>query len=258
METAIQAIEKMTTPTPLLTTLRRACKKIAPLWSLDNFVAVNPYLGLIQHDFKDVAQQLEVVADIQMTLPISFYLKKIEEGNITKKDIEWVLRTKPTETVDSFIEKLKSLNIQATDKSSIPTIADLASTLTDKDWSRFFVGRISFWAASYFDDGQAIWKSNQTKANLFTAWKSEAQFDRTPELTGLNGFRKKVQTFPDNALDAAQVALEQLNVPNEMLPYYLHSLLLNVGGWSAYAARVEWDNELFGGKDGELIYFLAV
>jgi GTPase involved in cell partitioning and DNA repair len=30
----------------LVETMRKACKKIAPLWPLENFVAVNPYLGL--------------------------------------------------------------------------------------------------------------------------------------------------------------------------------------------------------------------
>ncbi|MGB8703604.1 MAG: DUF2309 domain-containing protein, partial [Gillisia sp.] len=34
--------------------------------------------------------------------------------------------------------------------------------------------------------------------------------------------------------------------------------LVRVGGWAAYAARLDWDSELNGGKDGQLIEFLSV
>lgn len=258
MKTESIQIEKAIQKAPLIDTMRNACKKIAPLWSLDNFVAVNPYLGMIQNDFKEVAAQLEMVADIQTTLPISFYLKKIEEGIISKADVEFVLSKKHKGTYETYIQKLKSLKENGDKNVTIPTVADIASPLTHKDWNRFLVSRISFWAASYFDDGQVVWKANNKNTGLFSSWKSETIRDRTPELMGLTGFQKKVQLFPENALDAAQVALAQLNIPAEMVPLYLHRLLLRVGGWAAYAARVDWDNELYGGKDGVLIEFLAV
>lgn len=258
METEIMPTETVIKQMTLMENLRNACKKIAPLWSLDNFVAVNPYLGFIQSDFKDVAAQLEVAADIQTTLPISFYLKKIKEGVIPKEVLEEVLSSKQVGSYGKFIQKIHSLEEGTGKPTFTPTVADVVSTLTDKDWNRFVVNRISFWAASYFDDGQALWKSNNSNSGLFLSWKSEALVDRTPELSGLAGFRNKIQEFPNSPLEAAQFALKQLNVPSEMLPLYLHRLLLRVGGWAAFAARVDWDKEFYGGKDGELIEFLAV
>jgi len=35
-------------------------------------------------------------------------------------------------------------------------------------------------------------------------------------------------------------------------------MLLRLGGWAAYAARLDWYSELYGGKDGKQIEFLAV
>jgi uncharacterized protein YbcC (UPF0753/DUF2309 family) len=258
METEIMPTETVIQHARLIDSLRNACKKIAPLWSLDNFVAVNPYLGFIQNDFKDVATQLELAAAIQTTLPISFYLKKINEGVISKEVLEEILSTKQKDSYGTFIKRIHSLKEESYKTVCTPTVADVISVLTDKDWNRFLVNRISFWAASYFDDGQATWKSKNKNLGLFLSWKTEALIDCTPELTGLIGFRKNIQQFPNSALAAAEMALNQLNVPTEMLPLYLHRLLMRVGGWSAFAARVDWDKELYGGKDGELIDFLAV
>ena len=54
--------------------LKNTADKIAPLWSLENFVAVNPYLGMANRPFNEVMQQLKTTADAEPTLPITFYL----------------------------------------------------------------------------------------------------------------------------------------------------------------------------------------
>jgi hypothetical protein len=243
----------------LLATLKGACKKIAPVWPLENFVAVNPYLGLTDKKFEQVAQELAAAGGIQMTLPTSFYLQKLQEGAMQVQDIATVL-SKRKNKVDAqdFIRTLER-NLHKEEKSTVlPTVADIATEVTHKDWNRFVIARISAWAASYFDHGQALWAAANQKERLFTAWKSEALVDRTPELSGLKGFRALVKGLPDNPIDATRLALEKLGVPEEATPFYFHQLLLRVGGWAAYAARLDWDHELYGGKGGKLIEFLAV
>ena len=246
--------------TTLLNVLREACKKIAPVWPLENFVAVNPYLGLSDQKFENAAQLLASVAGIQMTLPVSFYRNKIAEGKIKRNDLAVALAKKSYENigVDEFISGLQGIDEQNQNHATIHTLIDVASTLTKKDWRRFVTARISTWAASYFDNGQAVWAAANQSSGLFSAWKAEARVDLTPEITGLKGFRKRVLALPDQPLEAAQAALKILNVPREGMPIYFHRLLLKVGGWSAYAARLDWDSELYGGQDGKLIELLAI
>lgn len=244
----------------LLKSMRQACKKIAPVWPLENFVAVNPYLGLIDQKFETTAQQLANLAGIQMTLPIAFYANKIKEGKITHEDIAGAISKSKTKSVDpvEFIEDIKNLKDQDHTVPTVASLTDVATQVTEKDWNRFVTARISGWAASYFDNGQAIWTSADQQASLFKAWKAEAEMDRTPEITGLKGFRNAVKTLPNDPLEAVHSSLEILEISDQDLPNYLHRLLLKVGGWSAYAARLDWDSELYGGKDGKLIEFLAV
>jgi len=243
----------------LLNILREACKKIAPVWPLENFVAVNPYLGFTNKKFENVAQELAAVGGVQMTLDTSFYLKKLKEGKITDQDLAQVLSKKGKKTdVNKFIKTLEKNQDSILVPGTIASVADVAAEVTNKDWSRFATSRISLWAASYFDNGQAIWSAANQSDDLFFAWKTEAQIDRTPELMGLKGFRKTVKSLPDHPIEATQVALKRLGIDTANASFYLHRLLLRVGGWSAYAARLDWDSELYGGKDGKLIQFLAV
>jgi hypothetical protein len=243
----------------LLNILREACKKIAPVWPLENFVAVNPYLGFTNKKFENVAQELAAVGGVQMTLDTSFYLQKLKEGKITDQDLAQVLSKKGKKTdVNKFIKTLEKNQDSIEVPRTIASVADVAAEVTNKDWSRFATSRISLWAASYFDTGQAIWSAANQSDDLFFAWKTEAQIDRTPELMGLKNFRKTVKSLPDHPIEATQVALKRLGIDTANASLYLHRLLLRVGGWSAYAARLDWDSELYGGKDGKLIQFLAV
>lgn len=241
----------------LLDTLRQACKKIAPVWPLENFVAVNPYLGLVDKTFEEVAQELAIAGDIQMTLPTSFYLEKLKLGKLTREHIAEVLYKKQYESsVEDFLSSLANANYDSAEQ--VATVADVAAKVTGKDWSRFVTGRITVWAASYFDHGQAVWAASHTNEGPFSAWRSEALLDRAPEIAGLKGFRMAVKALSNNPLEAIEDSLFKLNLPQEALDLYLHSLLLRVGGWSAHAARLDWDSELHGGKDGKLIEFLAI
>ncbi len=241
----------------LLSILRRASKKIAPVWPLENFVAVNPYMGLTHKKFENVAHDLAAAGGIKMTLPSSFYLQKMEEGKLTQEHIAATLKKKNLAIgVKEFLQTFKTSDYA--EPIRVLILADVASQVVDKDWTRFIIGRISNWAASYFDNGQAIWNSSNQAYSLFAAWKEEAKIDMTPELTGLKDFRKVVHALPDDPLKAAELALTKLGIPEEGIELYLHSLLLRVGGWSAYAARLDWDNELYGGADGKVIEFLAV
>jgi uncharacterized protein len=260
IEKELSKLLKAVSAQELAAIMRTACKKIAPVWPLESFVAVNPYLGLIDKHFENVAQELAYVNGIEMTLPEAFYLQKIEEGIIKPEDLAAVLQRKSNGNVDvaAFIEAVKASKQDNHAVTRIPTYADTASVLTNTDWNRFMIGRISTWAASYFDAGQAIWKAADQKESLFAAWRAEAGVDLTTELSGLKGFRKAVKALPQNPMDATVVALNELGIPEAGLPFYLHRLLLGVGGWSAYVARLDWDSELYGGAGGQLMEFLAV
>ncbi len=241
--------------------MQKACGKIAPLWSLEHFVAVNPYYGLSDMTFEEAAMLLSRTGGGKMTMPVSFYLNAIDEGIMTREDLKRALSTVDSfedPDVDTFLDQIR-LEANADNQSRRVSIAaDVASELTGTDWSSLMLERVTSWAAPYFDKGQALWRTSPLEQDMFTSWKIEASTDATPLVMGLKGFREAVKGLPDDPFDAAAESIESLGIATEVLELYLHTLLQRTGGWSAYAAGLDWNERLYGGKPDKLLTFLSI
>ena len=242
--------------------LDRAGRRIAPLWPLRHFVAVNPYLGLLEQPFEAAAQTLARRAGARMTAPRSFYAQAIRSGRISDADLEAALaEARPSADVPGSVAALKAFALQDAAEvafETLPTVTDIAQKITGKDWADFVTESISFWAGSYFDQGQSYWRSPWSGLRPYAAWKAEAAHDRTPEIRGVQSFRNTVRNLPDSASQSIVSALKILGIPADGLDAYLHRLLLTVNGWASYARYQLWEAELHGGKDDTLSELLAI
>lgn len=240
--------------------LQTGAEKIAPLWSLENFVAVNPYLGMTNMKFSSAMDFLDRSSHIKATLPIQFYLDALKEGRLDKKDIQYALDQNTfgiTNDVENFLQSIVSIN-DSDDGYQVHTLVDVASEINGKKWRRFMIDRISFWASAYFDQKQATWDTSKGDLSIFKAWKQEAEVDFSTETMGLKGFRKFMKELPDDYLAAASISLEQLNVPDTVLDHYLNSLLMKMNGWAGFAARIDWETKLAGQESHAVEEFLAI
>jgi uncharacterized protein YbcC (UPF0753/DUF2309 family) len=236
-----------------------ACAKIAPLWSLENYVAVNPFLGFTDLKFEQAAVKLKQ-AGATMTMPISFYLKEIEQGKITMNDVEKALTNLPFNLESNPNEFLKIANSKAneTDPRQQMLVADIAELLEDEKWSVFIIDRITSWASAFFDKGQSLWNTANKEVDMFESWQMEALVDKTPVIAGLKNFHNTLKQVPKNTEEAIIYCLEQLEIPADGQEVYLYALLMKVGGWSSYASGIDWDNNLYGGSISNKLNFLAI
>jgi len=239
-------------------------RAVAPLWPLRHFVAVNPFLGLADRSFADAACELARVAGARLTMPRSFYAGEIAAGRLARQHVEEALsraraagRALPEGIDAAAVLALAAAGDRPAGDPTVPTVAGVAGAATGLDLERFVVDRLSAWAASYFDEGQATWASPWRRLSPFAAWHAEASRDRTPDVMGLAGWRSAVEGYPSVASEAATRALAGLALPAALLPLYLHRLLRSVGGWAAYARYRGWDLELAGDTDGRVEEVLA-
>ncbi|MFK7951249.1 MAG: putative inorganic carbon transporter subunit DabA, partial [Ekhidna sp.] len=240
--------------------LKKGSRCIAPLWSLENFVAVNPYLNMADAKFGDAMSFLNKSGNVQATLPVDFYMDAIRDGRVVRADIEKALegnQYKIDEDVDAFIEKLHSPG-ELSDDMKIQTLGEVASGMNEKNWSRFMIDRISFWASAYFDDKQASWNTTDQNKSLFKAWKQEAEVDYAPEAMGLKGFKTFAKNLPDNHLEAAALSLKVLGLSENLVESYLSALIIKMNGWAGFAARLDWEAGLAGNESNVLEEFVTV
>jgi uncharacterized protein len=248
--------------------IAQACRKIAPLWPLKHFVAVNPFLGFSDRTFAATCATLRRVARVDMLMPRAFYRQVLDAGVIEDCDLTAALASAPrTGVTPPDVTALKLA--LAKDPASIPppsavvaTVAEVLDRLAagDRHASRtaFMVDEISKWCSTYFDEGQAAWRLPSCHLRPYPAWRVSMRHDRNPETMGIKGFRAGVADLPQEPTAAIAAVVERLGIPERAVEDYLHRALFDIGGWAAYARYLVWEKELHGGSDDTLVQLLAI
>ncbi|MDX2277217.1 MAG: DUF2309 domain-containing protein [Hyphomonadaceae bacterium] len=259
-------------PQPLETALpsvaaaaRAACNRIAPLWPLKHFVAVNPFFGLADKSFTEASVWLERVARTDMLMPRSFYLQKIESGAITEADLAAALATGPRVAGLASVADVQAALARAPahhDRPVVATVAEILDSLADGDReasrTAFMIEEISKWCATYFDEGQAAWRSPWRGHSPYAAWRAAMRHDRNAAAMGLKGFNQTIAALPDDPLEAIAHIVNSLGIPERAHEDYLFRALFDIGGWAAYARYRVWQAGLDGREDDTLLELLAI
>ncbi len=241
----------------LLGSAEAACQRIAPLWPLKNFVAVNPYFGLRDLGFWEAHQLLKEIAGTGLCMPVAYYRGEYEQRRIQGSDIEAAIAELGSPWRLENIEALLTQEA-AESKRPLQLLTDVLSRIDGQDWSGFVVDRVSHYCASYFDEGQALWRQPWRKGSLFAGWLEYLQLDRGPKAMGAVAFYEEARALPPTATQAIEWALAELGVPAASLDRYLHAVLLSVGGWAAWTRYQRWQAELNGSTDEGITELLAI
>ena len=235
-----------------------ALRAIPPAWPLASSVAVNPFLGQAGESLAQTAARLGRVAGIPVTMSRAWYLERIESRAIALKDLEQALAAAPSAVRPANVAALlEAVRQPAEQTAALATVADLAAEVSGIDWPAVVAERVGAWASGYFDMGQAIWAAPRGRST-YSAWRSVATHDLTPEILGLGGFALHVARAPRMASGAISRAVSTLRLNPTALPTYFHRLLMTLGGWAHYARYQLWQAELAGQTDATLLDLLAI
>ncbi len=234
-----------------------ALGRIPPLWPLKNFVAVNPFLGLLDRPFADACVLLARTIGAAPLRSPSDYLAARRSGVITEAhlaavaDADW-----PAARLLEVVEKADSQPLG----HPIATVADLLDQERPRaHWSVFVVEEIAKYCAVAFDDNQTTWNSPWKQQGLYTAWRDAAAHDRNPESFGLPGFRAFVASLPTDTDAAIVRCLEQLAPSSKIdLADFLHRQLATIPGWAGYLQYLVREDALRGRDNPALRELLAI
>ncbi|TYC63462.1 DUF2309 domain-containing protein [Rhodobacterales bacterium] len=237
---------------------KRAIRAVPPAFPLDATVAVNPFLGQTGQDFTSAGIRLLRSAGVSLTMTGSHYEAEIAAGRITDEDLAAALETSSAAKKPGRLEQLKELaKHECPMPKAAPTVADLAAAISGIDWPSIIEKTIGLWASGYFDRGQALW-SCAPGQQAFTAWRSWASRDLTPEIAGLTGFCAHVSQAPDTSEQAILKASDRLKVNPQAAEILFHRLIMDLGGWAQHARWLLWRAEQEGTCDGTLGDLLAI
>ncbi len=260
VDPAMADTEALAASPALAETVDRAGRRIAPLWPLRHFVAVNPFLGLTGKAFPEAAASLKRVGGIDMVMPRAFYREALAAGRLPDEALAAALAAHAGRPgVPADVPALKAaLSAERAAPAPAATVAEVVDAATGRDTASLVVDEVSRFCAAHYDEGQSAWRSPFRDMPLFSAFKAQMAHDRTAETMGVKGFRKTVAALPDDPVEAIAAVVRALAVPPEGREAYFHKALLTVGGWAAWARYRLWEAELHGGTDGDLVGLLAV
>ncbi len=233
-----------------------ALVRIPPLWPLRHFVAVNPFLGLVDQPFSTATELLQRVTGAAPLQSANSYLEAYRAGRIELADLaeaadaEW--------TTSTLIEALEASNSDDS-AAAICTVADLLDRERPRaHWSSFVVDEISKWCAVTFDENQTTWTTPWKNAGLYAAWRAAARHDRNPEAFGLAGFRSFIGELPEDPVAAIAACVGVLEREGTDLADFLHRQLLSVAGWAGHVQYRVREDTLRGRQNGMLSDLLAI
>ena len=191
---------------------------VPPLWPLDGYVAVNPFVGLADQRFLDAQQLLQSVRDCRLLMPADYFRSLIEQGHLSRNQLEVAFAQCREEYPDLYEDfELAELSRWLEKKAPVPdvsgsrflTVAEAVDQQLGSTWSSHIINDISRHCGAYFDQGQAVWKSPWNGLSLYEAWRAAAQIGRRMDLLGLKGFRDFVARIPSSpAVSAVRAVLD--------------------------------------------------
>ena len=228
---------------------RQACDRMPPVWPLQRFVAVNPFLGLADRTFAEVCRLMKRVGHATMLPERTLFQRKLQTGHLILTDVEQALQAARTSLPFPWAKEASQLSLgdlsewlhhpkapveDGANPQPLLSAADFFPHPHGGNWSERVAHEIGKWCAAYCDAGQAAWPMPWRDLPLFAAWREAATVDANPELLGLPDFRNLVRGLPADADEAIAVLLDELDVPVHAATDYLHRLLLGLAGWSAH------------------------
>ncbi|WP_050603942.1 YbcC family protein [Ruegeria sp. 6PALISEP08] len=248
-------------PAPLLELVaiaNDAVRQIPPLFPLAANVAVNPFLGQTEDTLAVTAARLGRVAGVRITPDRQVMAEKLKTGEIVEGDLVEAISHVESRFDPSGLENVTAaLTDDAVPLAPLPTVAELAAEVSDIDWPGLIEERIGAWAASHFDEGQALWQPRRV-GGAFSAWREFASRDLTPEINGLKRFGAFVAATNRSQWRAIGWASDTLGVTPEAAGTTFHRLLVTLGGWAQYARYRLWQAELQGQTDTTTVELLAI
>ncbi|MGN6553361.1 MAG: putative inorganic carbon transporter subunit DabA, partial [Verrucomicrobiota bacterium] len=254
---------------PLEDIVDAACKRVPPLWSLRNFVAVNPFVGFSDRHFVEAARLIQEVGHGEMLMPASYYREQIATGKMAEEHLQTAVGMAKASLPEQLAEKLNFRDLAVLERSlqkvegetaggRVLTFADFLDAKKGTSWAAFVLEEISKWCSAYFDQGQSSWRMPWRDLGLFAAWKSAARLDANPEWMGLENFRVFVGGLPDDHGECIDGVLRELGIPDELQPDFLHRQLMSQRGWSSYVQYSVREKAMAGQTDDSLAQLLAI
>ncbi|MFD2044699.1 DUF2309 domain-containing protein [Ornithinibacillus salinisoli] len=262
--------------------VKSASHVIAPLWPISTFAARNPWMGLENQPFDEVATWLKETRHVDIYPSSSMLHAAKQRGEINHNFIDlglqqWIDSQSlniPREVAEEFCRsslQLDELPDNLLSSPEIKSLAEKASNFNQKKNKKYTLKPLSYyleqqggekiahtldyqlikWCKLYLDESEVAWGLPNREKGFYYAWRSIVEYDPGLSRTQRN-LLKECHLEPESALKEALVALD---IPYSEVEEYLKAHLLALPGW---AGMMLWRSQQSTKESSLLTEYLAV
>lgn len=238
-----------------------ACQRIAPVWPLDQSIAVNPWWQLRDKPISEVSALLAVLGQVQCVMPPAYYLKRYREGEVSSHHLKQATESLSVELSETQLVSYLSKPVPTYHWLNISEWLDSECSNPQKmAWHEEVVHQVSQFCALFCQFPERIQVADEPQANLYRAWLALVQQDKGMDIImGEPGLNQQFFSLPNDYQDLIQLACNELlgaDASNDIIEHYCHALLLDINGWASYLAYGTWQEGL--GASGSSAPLLGV
>ncbi|PSF06978.1 DUF2309 domain-containing protein [Marinobacter halophilus] len=210
-------------------TIASACERIAPIWPLDRWIAVNPWWGHRQQKIENADAELRTRANTGLLMPPDFYLNAWQGSRVRSEDLIRAAGERQLQgTAESLVTRLKAARHQRNGEQMSLACSGRLEKIRQQ------LGGL---CARYFDSRQGRWRAATEGRDLYDLW-----FDQQTQSVGSgNGhLASQLARLPNNWQQAAAFVVAELPSADARLEAVVHQLLLQLLGWSSWCRGEDW------------------
>lgn len=221
--------------------LSKACELVAPVWPLDQWIAVNPFWGLRDQEAHRADSLIRQRRGVSILMPVAFYREAWEGGRISRHDLlESLKEAGSNEDTEYYRERL----YRPARPESLPdySVLDILPPVAGGGRPMVaVVDQIGRTCGAFFDQRQSRWSTHSTDGSLFDFWLETVRMDVSIDhRTGIRGVRRWFKALPEDRLEATRQAIRHLDLDTDSLEAFGHGLLMRISGWAAWCRGEDW------------------
>ncbi|NDV61505.1 DUF2309 domain-containing protein [Puniceicoccales bacterium CK1056] len=241
---------------------KAAVERIAPVWPLDQFIAVNPWWERIDTPFQECSNQIAFFSGTNFLMPRKYYRAKWNDGTIGQSELLAAARECGIGVkVDELSAHLQTSSFTVSMRLMTHFIDMRRDLEHNMSWQNEVTHQMSQFCAAYFDRGQASWGMS-TESNIYATWLEMVRHERgIGLLMGVSGIGSIFEDLPMDPEQLIAQSLDALEIPCAAKQDYLEALLLSINGWASWCAYLRWQDRLDNSHEGSsnhLIGLLAI
>lgn len=237
-----------------------ACRRFAPVWPLDRFLAVNPWWGYLDKPIESAFARLSVEHGARTFMPRSYWAEQWAAGSLQREHLVDAIADVDSRLSPELV--IAALREDTAPTRRVPTLADMADYRRragePQKWTEVVLHQVSQHTAAWFDRMQSTWGLGRGHG-LYGSWKIRMRQDLgVPHRSDRDDYVRWIDALPETPRACLELVASMLGVDDGWREAWLTSLLASVRGWAAWCAYERWQQNLSGGEDDQIVHLLGV